>query len=49
MLVSSCLQHWYTSVIFFAPVPIVGFIVWLNGRRHDSGDGGPDSRDQARA
>jgi hypothetical protein len=34
MLILACFQHWYTSAIFFAPVPIIGFFIWLSGRRH---------------
>jgi hypothetical protein len=33
MFVLACLKHWYTSLIFFGPIPIIGFWVWLSGRR----------------
>jgi hypothetical protein len=34
MFPAACLQHWYESMIFFGPVPIIGIWVWLSGRRH---------------
>jgi hypothetical protein len=50
MLISACLQHWYTSVVFFAPVPIVGVAIWLHGRRLSSEDDDHDGpHDQAPA
>jgi hypothetical protein len=33
MVVIACLRHWYESLIFFGPIPVVGFWVWMNGRR----------------
>ena len=45
MLVIACLHHWYESLIFFGPVPVLGLWVWISGRRHvaededDQGDG----------
>ncbi len=41
MLVMACLRHWYMSFIFFGPVPIVGFWLWLSSKRHPH-DGGDD-------
>ncbi len=38
MLVIACLRHWYQSMIFFGPVPIVGLWVWIAGRRHAAED-----------
>jgi hypothetical protein len=45
MLVLACLKHWYTSFVFFAPVPIVGAWLWLSNRRQrrGGGSGGPVS------
>ncbi len=43
MLVLACLKHWYTSFIFFAPVPIVGIWLWFSNRR-ERGGGGSDRR-----
>jgi hypothetical protein len=40
MLVLACLQHWYTSVVFFGPIPIVGLFIWINGRRESRTDSG---------
>jgi hypothetical protein len=34
MLLLACLRHWYESMIFFAPIPVVGLWVWFSGRRH---------------
>lgn len=33
MFVLACLRHWYESLIFFGPIPVVGIWVWLSGRR----------------
>ena len=33
MVVFACLRHWYESLIFFGPIPIIGLWVWMNGRR----------------
>ena len=40
MLVSACLQHWYTSIIFFSPMVIVGVWLWLSNRRERRRDAG---------
>ena len=42
MVVYACLRHWYEGMIFFAPIPVVGFFVWLSGRRHGADEDGPD-------
>jgi len=42
MVVYACLRHWYEGMTFFAPIPVVGFFVWLSGRRHAADDDGPD-------
>jgi len=34
MLLFACLRHWYESMIFFAPIPVIGLWVWYSGRRH---------------
>jgi hypothetical protein len=36
MLGLACVQHWYTSFIFFAPVPIFGVLLALSNRRERS-------------
>jgi len=42
MLVFACLQHWYESLIFFGPIPLIGLWVWMSGRR----DRGEDAEDR---
>lgn len=37
MLILACLRHWYSSAIFFGPVPLIGLFVWVKGRRDRTG------------
>lgn len=39
MFFLACLRHWYESMIFFAPIPVIGVWVWLSGRRHAAAEG----------
>ncbi len=43
MFVLGCLQHWYTSIIFFAPVPIFAILLGLSNRRERRRNGGGGS------
>jgi hypothetical protein len=29
----ACITHWYTSLLYFSPAPIIFFMLWLSGRR----------------
>jgi hypothetical protein len=42
----ACLQHWYTSLVYFAPLPILGAWLGLSNRRERSRSrrAGPDGR-----
>ncbi len=41
----ACLTHWYESLIFFGPIPIIALYVWISGRRQGAGgDGQRDTR-----
>ncbi len=40
MFVMACLKHWYMSMIFFGPVPLVGLWIWFSGRRKTEASSG---------